>query len=44
MSEKTAHPHFDDKGSLDWTTTWADAQAKAKEGDKRIFVELGREL
>ena len=44
MSDKTPHPHFDDQGTLDWTTSWADAVAKAKEGGKQIFIELDRSL
>ncbi len=40
----TPHPHFDDHGTLDWHTAWADAAAKARETGKRIFIEFGREL
>ena len=39
-----AHPHFDDRGTLDWKTRFADALAEAKASNKMVFVELGREL
>ena len=41
---KRKHPHFDDRGTLDWHTTFAEARAAAKAQGKRIFIELGREL
>lgn len=41
---KRKHPHFDDRGALDWHTTFAEASAAAQREDKRIFIELGREL
>ena len=37
------HPHFDDQGTLSWSTKLADAQTAAKAGDKLIFIEYGRE-
>lgn len=37
------HPHFDDQGTLAWSTKLAAAQAAAKAGDKLIFIEYGRE-
>ena len=40
----TPHPHFDDHGTLDWKTTWAEASAAAKAGGKHVFIEFGREL
>lgn len=40
---KRRHPHFDDKGTLDWHTTLAEAKAAARAGKKLIFVEMGRE-
>ncbi|MBL8863102.1 MAG: thioredoxin family protein [Planctomycetes bacterium] len=43
MTQKRAHPHFDDHGTLDWTTRWAEALAQAKRERKHVFVELGRE-
>jgi len=39
----TAHPLYDDGGTLDWRTTWADAAQIAKERRRLIFVEWGRE-
>ena len=41
---KQKHPHFDDRGALDWHTSFASAQAAAKAGGKRLFIEFGREL
>lgn len=37
------HPHFDDRGTLDWHTRWAQALAAAAAQKKLIFVEFGRE-
>ena len=37
------HPHFDDKGTLSWSTKAADVQAAAKKAGKLIFIEYGRE-
>jgi hypothetical protein len=36
------HPHFNDQGTLNWTTALADAQAAARKGGRAIFVEYGR--
>ncbi len=44
MSEKQRHPHFDDRGMLDWHTSFAAAASHAREGGKLLFVEIGREL
>ncbi len=44
MTERRPHPHFDDRGTLDWNTRWKDALATAKTGNKLVFVEFGREL
>lgn len=44
QTAKRKHPHFDDRGTLDWFPTFADAQATAKKEGKRIFIEIGREL
>lgn len=44
MTDKTPHPHFDDRGTLHWHTALAAAQAQARAEDKHIFIELGREL
>ena len=38
------HPHFDDRGTFDWNTSYAEAQASARKEGKRLFVEIGREL
>ena len=38
------HPHFDDHGTLDWHTSWAEARETAQREGKRIFIEFGREL
>ncbi len=43
-STKRKHPHFDDRGTLDWQTSFAQAQAEAKRDKKRLFIEIGREL
>ncbi len=44
MNHKRAHPHFDDRGTLDWHRHWGEALAQAKREGKVVFVELGREL
>ena len=44
MTTKRPHPHFDDRGTLDWHSTWNEAVAQAREEQKLVFVELGREL
>ena len=38
------HPDFDDRGTLDWHTRWAEAAAAAQASGKLIFVDMGREL
>lgn len=43
MSAST-HPHFDDRGTLRWFTSFDEAKAEAAASGKRIFVEFGREL
>jgi hypothetical protein len=43
MAERRPHPHFDDKGTLDWHTRFEDALAAARAGGKTVFVEFGRE-
>ena len=40
----SSHPHFDDHGSLQWHTRFADARAAAAAEGKKIFIEMGREL
>ena len=42
-AKAAAHPHFNDGGTLSWTTKLADAQAAAKKSGKLIFIEYGRE-
>ena len=44
MTDLAPHPHFDDRGTLDWKRDWAEAQEAARADGKRIFVEIGREL
>jgi thioredoxin-related protein len=44
MSSQRSHPHFDDRGTLSWHTSWKEAQAEARAEGRMIFVELGREL
>jgi hypothetical protein len=43
MSTSRPHPHFNDKGTLDWHTRWQDALAAAKASGKHVFIEFGRE-
>lgn len=43
-TEKRRHPHFDDRGTLDWIPTFAEARARAQAERKLIFIEIGREL
>ena len=38
------HPHFDDRGTLDWHARWDDALAAARAGGKLVLIEMGREL
>jgi thioredoxin-related protein len=44
MSSHRPHPHFDDRGTLSWFTSWKEAQAQARAEGRMIFVEFGREL
>jgi hypothetical protein len=44
MTERRAHPHFDDRGTMSWHTRYKDALAEAKRDKKTVFIELGREL
>lgn len=41
MSARRPHPHFDDKGTLDWHTTLAEALASAAREGKHVFIEIG---
>ncbi len=38
------HPHFDDKGTLEWFTSFDEARAAARKEGKLVFIEMGREL
>jgi len=40
----SSHPHFDDRGTLTWYTSMAEAKAIAAAEGKKIFIEFGREL
>ena len=44
MSDKRSHPHFNDRGTLDWHTSLSEAMDTARRDGKRIFIEFGREL
>jgi hypothetical protein len=44
MPTKRRHPHFDDRGTIDWHATFAEAAALARAERKLLFIELGREL
>jgi len=44
MSANQSHPHFDDRGNLNWFTSWSAAAEAASASDKKIFLEIGREL
>ena len=41
---KRPHPHFDDRGTLDWFSSFREAAEAARAADQLVFVELGREL
>lgn len=38
------HPHFDDRGTLDWHERLDEALTSARRQGKRVFIEFGREL
>ena len=38
-----SHPHFNDRGTLDWHTHFADALAAARPDGKLVFIEMGRQ-
>lgn len=44
MTAPISHPHFDDRGTLSWFTSWRAARAAAETEKKLIFIEMGREL
>lgn len=43
MNAPRPHPHFDDRGTLNWHTRYADALAEAQRDGKTLFVDMGRE-
>lgn len=43
VTTNAKHPHFDDRGTLNWHTRFADALAEARRTKKRVFIEMGRE-
>ncbi|HVS08724.1 MAG TPA: hypothetical protein VMS76_02535 [Planctomycetota bacterium] len=43
MSAPRPHPHFDDRGTLDWKRRWSEASAEARAEKKLVFIEMGRE-
>lgn len=43
VTTNTPHPHFDDRGTLNWHTRFAEALAEARRTKKRVFIEMGRE-
>jgi hypothetical protein len=43
-TSKRKHPHFDDRGTLDWHTSFAEARATAEREGRHLFIEIGREL
>ena len=44
MPNLQAHPHFDDQGTLDWTTDLDEGLAKAKASGKGVMIEFGRAM
>lgn len=44
QTTRRKHPHFDDRGTLDWHTSFDEAQKTARKEGKRLFIEIGREL
>lgn len=44
MTERRPHPHFDDRGTLDWYDELDDALAAAAASGKRVLIEFGREM
>jgi hypothetical protein len=41
--ELRKHPHFDDRGTLSWHTSFEDALKQARAEKKLVFIEMGRE-
>ncbi|MCE9595979.1 MAG: thioredoxin family protein [Planctomycetes bacterium] len=44
MTSPRPHPHFDDRGTLDWHRNWAEAAETARREKKLVFIDMGREL
>ena len=44
MQSPRPHPHFDDRGTLDWHTRFTEALTAAKAEKKQVLIEFGREL
>jgi thioredoxin-related protein len=43
QTKNSSHPHFDDKGTLEWHTDLPSALQRAKNEGKLLFIEYGRE-
>ena len=43
METRRKHPHFDDKGTLDWHSDYGRALERARAEGKHVFIEMGRE-
>src|SRR5688572_8220271 len=43
MTAARPHPHFDDRGTLDWHATLDEALARARKEQKLVFIDFGRE-
>ena len=41
-SKPRPHPHFQDRGTLDWNTNFDAALAAARATSKIVFIEMGR--
>lgn len=43
MQPRRSHPHFDDRGTLDWYATLDQALERAQAEKKLVLIEFGRE-
>jgi hypothetical protein len=43
MPTTRPHPHFDDRGTLDWHATLDEALERARAEQKLVLIEFGRE-
>ena len=43
MQPRRPHPHFDDRGTLDWHATLDQALERARTEKKLVLIEFGRE-